>query len=120
MGDVRRHHEAVGAVQFLCVVTLAPRLDVSCPEVTPVEPAGDPAGMLILLNVETNDSLTLACLLKIRLLRRTDVGSLLNRRLGNIFHETAAHLLDDRPDDALELALEESTERRHHRRRHSR
>src|SRR4051812_22859471 len=87
---------------------------------TAVEHAGYAAGMLVLLHIEAKLACSESCFQQIRLLRRPDVGPLLDRGLGDVLYEAAAHFFDDCSNDTLELAIQKSAQCSHHRRRHSR
>src|SRR5712675_180704 len=76
--------------------------------------------MLVELEIRAENTLPVTCFEQIRLLRRADVSSLLNRRFSGIFDQTPSDRLGDRSDYALDFTAEETTERRRHDGRHGR
>ncbi len=81
------------------------------PQMTPVEYAGDAAGVFTQLDIGTKDALTVTRVQKVRLLRQSYIGSLLDRRLSNILGQTSADLLYDRSNNPLDLSIQQATER---------
>jgi hypothetical protein len=120
MGDVRGHQQPIGSIQLLGVVTLAPRLYMDSPQMTPIEHPCYATRVLVALDVFPVRALPLACSQQLRFLSGSNIGALLDRGFFSVLGKTSPDSIRNRPDDALELASEQPLKRAQHRRRHSR